>query len=298
MNFFKILDRLKKKESASILHGLLERIPIFVFGENISEINEVLIELTELIHFRKEFVYNTDFISEDEYNDLIQNEDIDYTSQRIQIRCPSEVALTALEKFEIFKSWVIGIVIPEKKEDLNHIKNLIKKKTDLFFSLYLEDNNISLNLEDFNLKELDLSLEQNILQKISKDTENSIIRMKRILSDNIKLKKIDDDLIHTLLDFQMEKNELKKNILKKEIQIFYSGSKRAFFILSRLNLLFNLNVEVSIGSNTILETIDYEEASINRIISFINQEWGVNYSNLIANDNKNLLMDKIHSLWG
>ena len=148
------------------------------------------------------------------------------------------------------------------------------------------------------LKLIDLTLEQNILQKISQDTEKSVARMKRVLSEKIKSNKLDKDLIKTLLDFEVEKKELKKNIFKKEIQNFYSGSKRAFFIFSRLNLLNNLEINTKIGSKTLLETIAYEEAPIDRILSFIVKEWGEDFSNLIENGNNVFIGDKIQSLWG
>ena len=89
-----------------------------------------------------------------------------------------------------------------------------------FLNISITSNKVSVVFEGINTKLLDLSLEEEILQKISQDTEKSIIRMKRVLSDRIKLNNIDDDLIQTLLDFNAEKNELKKNIFKKEIQIF------------------------------------------------------------------------------
>ena len=100
-----------------------------------------------------------------------------------------------------------------------------------------------------------------------------------------------------MLDFDVEKYELKKNILKKEIQNFFSGSKRAFFILTRLNLLNDLEISTKIGSKTLLETIDYEQVPINRIISFINKEWRENFSNLIENGKKVFIGDKIQSMW-
>ena len=122
--------------------------------------------------------------------------------------------------------------------------------------------------------------------------------MKRVLSDKITTNQLDKDLIKTLLDFEEEKNELKKNIFKREIQNFYSGSKRAFFILSRLNLLNNIGIQTRIGSKTLLETIDYEEAPIERIIGFIKKEWGELYSTLIEDGKKAFMGDKIVSLWG
>ena len=120
----------------------------------------------------------------------------------------------------------------------------------------------------------------------------------RVLSEKINLKDFDKDLVKTLLDFDIEKNELKKNILKKEIQNFFSGSKRAFFILSRLNLLNNIDINTKIGSKTLLDTIDYDEASIERMISFIRKEWGEDFSIIIENGKKVNALDSIQSLWG
>ncbi|MBA7578772.1 hypothetical protein ES708_20637 [subsurface metagenome] len=88
-----------------------------------------------------------------------------------------------------------------------------------------------------NWKLLDLQFEHAILQKISQDTEKSIIKMKRVLLGKIKSEEIDEDLVDVLLDFNREKEELKKNILKKEVQNFYSGSKRAFSILFIIPLI-------------------------------------------------------------
>ena len=100
MNFFKIIDKLKRKNTSLILYCLLDRIPIIVFGDNSDEVDSFILELSEIIHFRKELVYHTDFISKKEYDLLMQNENIDYNSQRIQIRCTQNVGLKALNEFE------------------------------------------------------------------------------------------------------------------------------------------------------------------------------------------------------
>ena len=309
MDFFTIIDQLKRKQASLILYCLLDRIPIVVIGDDLSKIEHFLIELSNLMYFRKEFVYYTDFISKSEYENLIQNEDIDYNSQRVHIRCPCDVAFKALAQFDNFNSWIIGIVILKQDEKKNLVNNIIKKKIRKFLIITLKSNDVSVETEGFNLKQIDLTLEQNILQKISRDTDESVIKMKRVLSDKIKSKKLDNDLILTLLDFKVEKNELKKNIFNKEIQNFYSGSKRAFFILSRLDLLNNLEMNVTIGNTTLLKTIDYYKhpldgiisAPLNRMISFIHKEWGIDFLYLIENGNnpkKVDVGDKIQSMWG
>lgn len=298
MNFFKFLDKLKRSYNSVILYCLLERVPIIVLGDDSEDIDNFLIELSELIHFRKDYIFYTDFVSTKEFEDLILNENIDYNSQRAHIRCHCNVSIKALNQFDNFNSWLIGLVIPEQKEKFFNIKNLISQKSEkLIFITFLTDN-ISIELKGIDLKSIDLTFEHNIFKKISLDTEKSINKMKRVLTDKITVKNLDNDLVTTLLDFEEEKIELKKNIFKREIQNFYSGSKRAFFILSRLNLLNNVGIYTGIGSKTLFETIDYEETSIERIISFISKEWGESFSNLIEDSKKNFLGDKIVSLWG
>ncbi|MHA1933553.1 MAG: hypothetical protein ACW96X_13495, partial [Promethearchaeota archaeon] len=296
MNFFKILDKFKKHYISLILYCLLDRIPIIVFGDNSEEVNNFLIELSELVHFRKEYVFYTDFISADDYEDLISNEDIDYNYQRAHIRCPCEVAIKALNTFKKLDSWLMGIVIPREKKDAEKLKEFINTKSNVILFISFFSNNFSIGLDQIDLKSLDLTLEEEILRKISQDTEKSLIKMKRVLNDKITSNPLDKDLVATLLDFEIEKSELKKNIFRREIQNFYSGSKRAFFILSRLNLINNVDIYTKISSKTLLETIDYEEASIERMISFIGKEWGEKFSNLIEDGKKSFLGDKIVSL--
>ena len=298
MNFFKILDKFKRHYISLILYCLLDRIPIIVMGDDSEKVNNFLIELSELIHFRRDYVFYTDFISLEEYEDLISNENIDYNYQRAHIRCPCDVAIKALNIFKNIDSWLIGIVSPRQKEDLVKLKDFISKKARIILYISFFSNNFSIDLEQINLKSVDLTLEENIFKKISQDTEKSIIKMKRVLNDKITSNQLDRDLVKTLLDFEVEKSELKKNIFKREIQNFYSGSKRAFFILSRLNLLNNIEIYTKIGSKTLLETIDYEEAPIERIVSFIRKEWGENFSDLIEDGKKSFMGDKIVSLWG
>jgi hypothetical protein len=298
MNFFKILDRFKRDDISQILYCLLDRIPIIIIGDDSERINSFLIELSELIHFRRDYVFYTDFISLEEYEDLISNENIDYNYQRAHIRCPCEVAIKALNTFKNIDSWLIGIVIPKHKEELLKLRAFIKTKTHCVLYISLNAHNYSIKFEYINIKSLDLTLEQDIFKKISQDTEKSLIKMKRVLNDKITSNQLDKDLVKTLLDFEIEKSELKKNIFKREVQNFYSGSKRAFFILSRLSLLNNIGVYTKIGSKTLLETIDYEEVPIDRIMSFIRKEWGEDFSDLIEDGKKSFMGDKIVSLWG
>ena len=57
-------------------------------------------------------------------------------------------------------------------------------------------------------------------------------------------------------------------------------------------------MNTKIGSKTLLETIDYNDASIDRLVSFINKEWEEDFSLLIENGKKVNALDSMQSLWG
>lgn len=298
MDFFNVLEDLKKSDSSLIFYCLLNRIPIIIAGEDSEIIDNYLIDLSDLMHFRKEFVFYTDFVSNSEYQELLQNETIDYNSQRTQIRCSCDVSGKSLIEVDQFNSWIMGFELENNKHRLENFIKFIKEKVNVFLNILIFSKSISIITVGLNLKQLDLTFEQNILQKISRDTEKSIVKMKRVLLEKTKTEKLDKELIKTLLDFEVEKKELKKNILKNEIQKFYSGSKRAFFILSKLNLLNSFEMNVRIGSKSLLEIIDYDEASIGRMVSFIDKEWGEDFSDLFENGKKVNALDRMQSLWG
>jgi len=298
MDFFEIFDKLKRKDAALLIFSVLDRIPIIAYGEDSDEIDEFLMDLSTIIHFRHEFVFYTDFVSKNEIEELIQNEDIDYNSLRMYIRCPCGVPLKELNQFESFSSWIIGREVSGGKDEINNIKQLVRSKAKVFLNVIFSSGAISLDLEGMREKQIDLTLELNLLQKISQDTEKAVVKMKRVLSEKIKSGDIDKDMIKTLLDFESEKNEVKKSILKIEIENLHSGSKRAYFILNRLKLLSDMKITTSIGSKTLLETIDYEDAPISRIISFIYKEWKEDFSNLIEEGKKVYIGDTIQGLFG
>ncbi len=306
MTFFEISERLKKKQAALIIYCILDRIPIIVFGQDQENINNILIELSDLVHFRREFVFHTDFMLKEEYDNLIQNEEEDFNIKRMIIRSPCDVTIKAFNMFDNFNGWILGMIIPKIDKEYNHILDSIQTKMKVFLAISLGPFSISLDLLGNDKKSLNLTFEREILQKVNQDTDNSISRMKRVLSDKIKIQKLDEDLMDMVLNFQAEKSEIKKNIFNTEVQNFYMGSKRAFFILSRLGLLSNLNISANIGSKTLLSTIDYDQVSnikiisapLERILSFIKKEWGEDFSNLVQIDKKIDLGNKIQSLWG
>ena len=57
-------------------------------------------------------------------------------------------------------------------------------------------------------------------------------------------------------------------------------------------------MNTKIGSKTLQETIDYDDAPIERIVSFVSREWSEDFSLLIENGKKVNALDSMQSLWG
>lgn len=293
------IGQIGEKNFSLILYCLLNRIPTITIGDDEIEADNFISELCDLMHFRKELIYYTDFISESEYHNLCSNEEIDINSERIIIRCPSNVTLKALNKIKNFKSWVFGIEIPNgDSQRIKYIKEIMSERCNFFLVIKILDGAITVNLEGDNLEVFNLKMEKQILKKISQDTENSIIRMKRVLTQKKLKDNLDQQTLTSLLDFSVEKEEIQKNIFKKEIQNFFSASKRAFFILNRLNLMSTLGLDSSISGKILLNTIDYQDASLERLLSFIYNEWGEDFNLLLKNGKVANIGDHLESLWG
>ena len=297
---------LNKKNITHIIYCLLNRIPILVMGSKSDDLDVdfILEELSYLIHYRQELVFNTDFIHKTEYESLIENEFHDNNSKRIQIRCPSDSSFKALTEFDNFKSWLIGFKINKKNSYEEYLKKF-RKKFKKYLLIKLVNDMFIIECHKIDIKKESLKLEEAIINKISKKTEKSVTGMKRVLTEKIRLensKLLEKDFIKDAFDFSIEEKVLKKNIFRSEIQNFYAASKRAFFILFKLKLLSRLlnnfetkkdNKHMVIGNQTLLNTIDYYEAPVNRILSFIRNEWGEDFRDYVKNGKKNNIGDII-----
>jgi hypothetical protein len=162
MDIFKLLDDLGKDKRALILYALLNRIPIFIIGEESEKVNELINELTDLIKFRKELVYYTDFISNNEYEELIFNEYNDYNCSRVQVRCPTNVSNHLLNEFKNYDSMVIGIKSSTSMKDLKSFQGRINQRIKKHIEILLKSEKVEIYEEGIDKKTINLSIEENI----------------------------------------------------------------------------------------------------------------------------------------
>ncbi len=285
---------------ALTLRALLDRIPILVLGENDDEINEILDELTSLIKNRQELIFYTDFISNSELENILQLESVDFDSKRIIIRSPPSVSFKAIEVFDDFKAWILGynVAIDDIEKRTFLFKNLTKK-TNYFLSLKIENGQkLIVNMEGRNAKILDINFEKTMIRQVMNNTEIAIEKMVRILRKKILTASIDSNITANLLDFRLEENRVKRNLLEKQILDFINAAGRAFALLTRVHQLNEMGIPFDISEKTLQKTIMFEECRLKRIFEFIEREWNENYDTQVKLNKSSEYADIIEGLWG
>ena len=264
-----LIQILGQNNFSLLLRMILDRVPILIVGQNESLVDELVAKMISLAPHRSELIYYSDFVDEQDYLTLIQEEHDDFNSPRVIVRAPSNTTSHAVEHISNFKGWILGYTNRNgMKEEL--LNTFIKKET-VCTVLFLEQFD-KINLKTYGMKSnnTDLTFEKRILNKAIKQTEIALEKMKRVLNKKTKLKK-ESEILRAVMNFDLEEEEIQKNILQEEIQSFVHAASRALAVLSRIDLLHELNIDIKIADQTLLRTIDYTNIQIERILEFVNQ---------------------------
>lgn len=278
MNFFEILSKIKKVLRPLILYSLLNRIPIIVVSKlNEEYIRQILINLANLVYFRDIYILKKDLFSNEELIKLINAEEIEDLSNRYTIiGIVNEIK--ELKDYEDLISFIIGIK-KIKEEDLEISTH------HPYLELTIDVNFVNINPYGLNTKELDLKFEENILNKIENETTKSLDDISYLLKTQLEIYKIaqHSDLFVRTMDIEREREIIKYTILQNEIQKFISASEKIYMLLRKAHQFMEIdhNLDIKIKEKDLIDPIEYNEASIKRILSFIETNWRNNFSKYV-----------------
>jgi hypothetical protein len=282
---------------AIILHSLLDRTPVLLIGSDEKEIDNILNELISLFNFRNIMIFYTDFSESEDLEGLIENEEQDYGIPRNLFVCYPYTIEKAIENFTQFKFWLFGCTQNEDDRFIRAREKLFNT-TPYFLKVELKDSNLVAEIEGRSFPNVDFTFEKWIYENAIKKTEISVEKMKRVISKQINIKKLDKDYYQNLMNFQQEEFDLKLNLIKKELGNFYQACRRVFGILIRIKSLQNANINSVISVKTLIDTIVYNQAPIKRIMDFIFHEWKLDLNPFLEIKRISNFTDTFESLWG
>ncbi len=299
MEMIEYFSNSKIQDVARIMFSLLDRLPIVFMGDDDFEVEEILNETVSLISFRNPMIFYTDFVNEEELNQILENEEIDYDVERNIFVCYPFALKKCLERFSEFNNWVLGY--SQSTNDQKSLKTLLKRLNNssrCFLKIKIQKGKLQTRFENPPSENINLDLEEILYLNAIERTEIAVEKIRRVVSKRIKRLSMEEDLIEDILNFSLEEKHLKENLIKREILDFYEASKRAFSLLNRLKSLKDFGFSAKISPKTLFNTIAFEEISIHRLIQFIKAEWDVDYNSFFENNKISKFMDKIESLWG
>ena len=291
----KLIEILGKNQFALLLRIILDRVPVVIVGKEHNEIDNLISGLIAMAPHRHEYVFWSDFIENDEYLSLIQEEENDFNIPRNVFCAPPSASKHLFEKIEKFKGWIIGFDVSNGLSKEGVIINF-RKFEEKFLIISIEQNNLKFTLFGLD-NNLDLDFEKKILDKAIQKTEIALEKMKRVLKKKIKTPP-SNEVMTAIMRFDTEEERIRTNIFVQEIQAFVHAGMRSLAILSRIDLLRELGFNVELSGNTLLQTIDYDEVNPDRIIQLIQSEYGVDFSSCIKSGKIVQVGDRIDGFWG
>jgi hypothetical protein len=299
MNLIEYFSNSNSNDIAILINSLLNRLTILITGNNEQEIESFMNEIISLVPFRNLLIYYTDFTDTDDFLSFKETEQQDYDVKRGIYLCYPFASDKLIENFHNFDSWIIGVIKSDMNQNLmDEIKDKIYHYQPFYLYLEIKDNKFLSQIEGKNFPEIDLSFEKWIIENAIRNTEISIEKMKRVISKRIKSKNIKDFIPTNLLNFNYEENNIKYNLIRNEIIKFYQACKRSFSILNRIKILSEMGISSTLSAKTLYKTIHYDQASIKRIIKFIQKEWDIDFSNFLELKKISNFTDTFESLWG
>jgi hypothetical protein len=300
MYFIQKMEKFNEDDLALLFRAMFDRFPILILAEEQEKITNFIDDLLIFINFRNKQIFYTDFATLDEYKAIIENEEADLDVQRTLFICYPDSVQPLIKEIQCsFKSWIIGKVDSSiDNTDSSDIKEVLYENSPFYVIINIKDGKESVNLEGKHFPSFDLKFEKQLMKNVILGTEVSIEKMKRVLAKKVDLKHTSKEQLKLLLDFDHEEIELKKNLIQKEALDFYQAAKRALYIMNRMEMLKQFGMDSSLADKTLSSTISYEAAKADRILDFIQSEWGIKFEAVIKSGRTSNFGDLIESMWG
>ncbi len=300
-------------QAALILYCLIDRIPIIISGDDKESVASLVGNLTSLLEIRDVISFGMSEIEFDAITDAYDNEMYNDKQSRFQIECIGSLyTLKALRGYDNFLAWIFGIESKEEPQVLQAVENNLYFKSNPYLIVRiktLEDKRGRVQLEGETIlvnKRLDkknLEFELKALDDADSFASVKFVKMKKVFGDKTALRSrdIDQDLLHSLLNFDDDTLDAAKKLTIIRIREFEAGCRRVFSILSRLRQL-KIPLEglglpsLKIGKFLLARTIDVEDDLIDRMLSFISKEWHFLDVWEFLEEEEDILGDKLSSM--
>ena len=188
MNFINLVSQSDMKDVGILLRSALDRIPLVIKGKEPEIVENVINGLINLLSFRNYVTFYNDFTTEQDYQELVRNEEMDFMIQRnLYVSYPYSFS-KLIDNIHIFNSWIIGYNPESDEAGLNFkiFSDILYSEHTCYLVVNLYQNRFTSELIGRSFSNLNLSFEKWVYSNAIQNTEKSIEKMKRIISKGVK----------------------------------------------------------------------------------------------------------------
>jgi hypothetical protein len=265
-----------------ILSSLIDRTPILVVGQPEYEIELLISELASFIQFRHTLMFYSDFILDEDYNNLIEageGQEPFSLNQPIFLSYPYSTP-KALETLYKFDSWILGSTDPRDSEELQRKIRLLRNKTDYFIIIYVETDRLKVDLDGRCFPQIDITYEKWLYGHALREAENTIQKIQQVVAIRVPTMQIGSEKYESLMNSTARKNDRLAEILRQELYRFYCAGRDTYDLLVRLTTLRHLDYPFQFSKSDLRAVIGNENVSAERMLGFIFHEWGKKFEDL------------------
>lgn len=298
------LIEILETEFPLLLNAVMKRLPILVTGSDIELIDDLVESISSLSPHRHKMVFWRDFTSEDEILSVWEEEKHNYEVNRTIVCSLAPNLRLALERIKHFSGWIIGIPLANearglyiRKSQLEEAITLITQTSNSCGILELSSPS-SMNFELVNAIESNLEVEKRVVNKILTRKNQSLERIRRLLSKSLRGANVSDGIINAVLKLDDESEKITQDMFEEEITNYVHAARRAVTLLSRIRLARELGTSTVLTERNLYEAIGWDGGSLEDLIRFIHAEWHEDFSDCVKLGTLSGLGAWVDSMWG
>ncbi len=285
-----------------LLGTTLNRIPVLVVGEDTELIDDVTGSIARLTPYRHNLVFARDFTSESEILAIWEEERHDYEVSRTSICCFASNFQSALERIRRFDGWIISVPLGHRGHGesnfiLEHAISRILTTTSNCGVLRINSPS-EMTFQLVRPSGQSLTVERGIVHKIVTRRQQSLERIRRLLSKSLRDANTPKDVVDLILNLDDESEKLTNDMFEEEINSYVHAARRAVTILSRIRLARELGAPSTLTERSLFEAIGWESGDLNDLIRFIGAEWHENFLDCVKNGALLGVGAWVDSMWG
>jgi hypothetical protein len=209
-----------------------------------------------------------------------------------------------MDRITRYDGWVIGVPVGNTvlgtlvtEETLSTLLQRIQSASHSC-GMVLVDSPSVISFKLLKPYQTSLAVEKNIVSKILTRKNESLERVRRLLSKSLRGVELSNAIVGAVLKLEDESEKVARDMFEEEVSSYVHAARRALTILSRIRLARELGAQTTLTERNLFEAVGWETGELPDMIRFIEAEWYEDFSDCVRSGALLGLGAWVDSMWG